>query len=326
MIANMGGQIDEILTNQIKFNIAQQLQRNPSFRNLPEDQRERLLNERIEIAIKAAGLDKPFLERSIVYLTQALTLDLGRAMFLRSAAGSSRVSEIVLERLPMTVLLFTTGTFLEALFGIYVGLKMARKALKKLDRVMTIFAVITYVVPPWFFGILFILFFSFYLRLFPAGGFVSVPPPEDPFLYTLDFLHHLSLPLITWVFAFFGFWAYITRNLVIQIMHEDYVVAARAKGLPERTILFRYVLKPASPPIVTNLALAIIASWTGAIITETVFSWPGIGLLFWEAILALDAPIVIGITVVYAYLLVATVFLLDIIYAILDPRVRAMPG
>jgi len=107
-------------------------------------------------------------------------------------------------------------------------------------------------------------------------------------------------------------------------MDEDYVYAARARGLPEKKILNRYVLRAASPPTVTSLALTIIASWQGAIITETVFNWPGLGRLFFEAITRLDAPVVIGLTAIYAYLLVGTVLILDLIYGLLDPRVRAI--
>jgi len=101
-------------------------------------------------------------------------------------------------------------------------------------------------------------------------------------------------------------------------------VAAPAKGLPERTVMYRYVLRAASPPIVTSLVLTLIASWTGAIITETVFNWPGLGQLFFQAIQRFDPPVIVALTAVYAVLLVITVFLLDLVYGLLDPRVKAM--
>ncbi len=155
---------------------------------------------------------------------------------------------------------------------------------------------------------------------------VSVPAKTDPIEYTLDVLYHMALPLFTITLSLFGSWSYTTRNLVLQIMDEDYVYAARSKGLPEKTVLNRYVLRAASPPTVTALALTIIASWQGAIVTETVFNWPGLGLLYFNAIIYLDAPVVIGLTAIYAYLLVLTVFILDLIYGLLDPRVKAMRG
>lgn len=322
LIANMGGYIDKLLINQITFEELQKLNRDPRFSALPEEERERILRVRVDARIKAAGLDQPFPVRSMIQLRQALTLSLGRASFLKSYSGSTKVSDIILERLPRTMMLFTTGTLLSAFLGLYLGLQQAKRALSRFDRAMILFSIFTYVQPPWFFGILFILLFSFYLRIFPTGGMVSAPPPEDPILYTMDVLYHLALPLITWVFATFGYWSYTTRNIVLQTMSEDFVTTARAKGLPSNTILFRYVLRPSSPPIVTSMVFAIVFSWTGAIITEIVFNWPGLGLLFWEAIEVLDAPVVIGLTVVLAYLIVLTVFVLDLVYAALDPRVK----
>jgi len=130
--------------------------------------------------------------------------------------------------------------------------------------------------------------------------------------------------MLTFAFATFGSWSYTTRNLVLQIMDEDFVTAARAKGLPEHTVLTKYVLRAASPPIVTSLALTLISAWQGAIITETVFNYQGIGQLFFNAIGQFDAPVVIALTAIYAYLLVVTVFILDLVYGLLDPRIRAL--
>ena len=324
VIANFGGYVDKLLRDQITFDVTTALSRDPNFAKLSQEERQKLIEQRIEARIRAAGLDKPFLERSLIQFTQALTLNLGRAAFLRSSSGSKAIADIIMERLPRTVLLFTLGTIMAAGIGIFLGLVQARKALSKFDRIMIVLEIFTYVQPAWFYGILFILIFAFYLRIFPSGGMVSIPAPTEPVAYFLDVLYHLALPLITWIFASFGYWAYTTRNIVLQTMEEDFVTAARAKGLPERIILWRYVLRPSSPPIITGVAFAIVFSWTGAIITETVFNWPGIGLLFWEAIAALDAPVIIGLTVILAYLIVLTVLALDIIYGILDPRLRVM--
>lgn len=323
IVANLGGKIDDILESQIRESTAIALTADPGFTQLPPEEQDRIFNETVQAQLSARGLDQPFIQRSFIYTANALTLNLGTAMFLKSNAGSSNIFEIIIERLPITVLLFTTGSVLAAVFGILLGLRMASKGLKPFDRGMTIFSVSTFIVPHWIFGILFILVFGFSLRWFPTRGFVDVPPPPELGAYILSVLHHMSLPLITVVFSSFGFWAYITRNLVLQIMEEDFVTAARAKGLPEKTVLHRYVLRAASPPIVTSMALALIASWTGAIITETVFQWPGLGLLYFQAISVLDATVVIGLTVMYAVLLVITVFILDLVYSYLDPRIRA---
>ena len=320
VIANLGGYIDKILISQIEANIAQNLARNPEFGKLPEELQKKIIEERVKLAIHAIGLDQPFIIRIFLYTYKALTFSLGRAFFLRSGSGSSYILDIILERLPWTILLFVTGTLISAAIGIYLGLKMAQRALSPFDRLMSMYAIITQSFPAWFIGILLILVFAFYLHLFPAGGF---PPYREPiWLYALDVLYYMALPLIAWVFVHAGYWAYITRNIVVGILGEDYVMAAKARGIPEDRILRRYVLRPASPPIVTSVALMLVFSLQGAIITETVFRWPGLGSLYWAAIEMLDAPVVIQLTIVYAYLLVITVFLLDIIYSILDPRVK----
>jgi len=324
IIANAGGLIDQILSAQIKYDITTNLARNPIWAQLSEEEKTRIINERFESAIKAKGLDKPFLERTFYYLIDALTLNLGRALFITSASGSKRVADIILERLPLTVLLFTTGTIIYSIIGLLIGLYMARNPGGPLDRLFSVFAIITEVIPPWFFGILFIMIFAYYLGIAPFGGIASVPPPQDTLGYFLDILYHAALPLFTWVFSLFGAWAYIARNLMVQIAEEDFVMTAKAKGLPEGTLLRRHILRPSLPPIITSISLSLISSWQGAIITEAVFNWPGLGSLYVQAISALDAPVIIGLAVIYAYLLVGTMLVLDLTYGLMDPRIKGV--
>jgi peptide/nickel transport system permease protein len=326
LVANAGGRIDDILSAQIRYDIRVNLARSPGWSQLTSAEQAQIIAERFEVAIVGRGLDKPFLERTFIYLRDALTLSLGRSLFITSASGTKQVSVIILERLPRTVLLFTTGTIAYSLVGLVIGLRMARKPGGLFDRITTIFAIITQTIPSWFFGIIFILLFAYQLRVVPFGGMVSVPPPSDPVGYALDVVYHMALPLFTWIFSFFGSWAYVTRNLTMQSSEEDYVTAARAKGLSESMITRRYVLRPSLPPIVTSISLSLIYSWQGAIVTETVFGWPGMGRLLAQAIAVLDAPVIIGIFVIWAYLLVITVFILDVIYGFLDPRIRVGGG
>ncbi|MEM2314731.1 MAG: ABC transporter permease [Candidatus Bathyarchaeia archaeon] len=323
IVANAGGLIDNILKSQIKYDIVSSLVRLPTWSELTEEEQKRIIDERFQMAIQAKGLDKPFIERTFIYLIDALTLRLGRALFITSASGSKNVGDIILERLPQTVLLFTTGTILYSIIGLILGLYMAKHPGGFFDKAFSIFAIVTQVIPPWFFGILFIMLFAYYLRLTPFGGMVSAPPPNNPIGYILDVIYHMALPLFAWIFSLFGAWAYIARNLMVQIAEEDFVIAAKAKGLSENILMRRYVLRPSLPPVVTVISLSLISSWQGAIITETVFNWPGLGTLFFQAISSLDAPVVIGLTVIYAYLLVITVLILDLIYSVLDPRIRA---
>jgi len=301
VIANFGGYVDKLLRDQAHYDALRNCIQDQSCAKSPT--RNATIENDYQSIVAARGLNEPFPQKSLRLTWDLIRFQLGRATTIR---------------------LFTSASVIAAILGIWLGLRMARKALSLMDRGLTIASITTTVIPPWVFGILFILVFAFGLNLFPSGGMVSVPAKTDPFAFAVDMLYHMLLPAFALIVSSFGTWAYTTRNLVLQIMDEDYVYAARARGLPEKTVLRRYVLRAASPPTVTSLALTVIASWQGAIITETVFSWPGLGRLFFEAIGFLDAPVVIGLTAVYAYLLVLTVFLLDLIYGLLDPRVKAL--
>src|SRR5437667_995250 len=375
VIANGGGRVDQILKDQIYTDLKQQYARNPAFQRLPPQEQARQFNISYNSIIEAQGLNEPFFQKSFRYTFNALQLNLGRATQLHSSDGSMSVSAIIFERLPRSLVLFTVANVVAAVFGIWLGLWMARKALSPFDRGMTVLSVTTFVVPPWVYGILFILVFGFGLKVFPSGGLTSVPPPPPaplsaafppliaiglalagylankhvrtksrligygvmaaaaavlvawilaPYDYFKDLEWHMILPATAVAFSVFGSWSYTTRNLVLQVMDEDFVFAARARGLKERDVLSKYVLRTASPPIVTSLALTLAAAWTGAIITETVFNYPGLGALFFEAISLQDAPVVIGLTTMYALLLVVTVFLLDLTYSLLDLRIPAL--
>src|SRR5216110_3234899 len=325
VIANGGGRVDQILKDQIYTDLKQQYARNPAFQRLPPQEQARQFNISYNSIIEAQGLNEPFFQKSFRYTFNALQLNLGRATQLHSSDLSMRVSDIIFERLPRSLVLFTVANVVAAVFGIWLGLWMARKALSSFDRGLTVLSITTFIVPPWVYGIFFILVFGFQFHVFPTQGWIGVPaPPSGTLAWYGDVFYHMLLPMLTFAFATFGSWSYTTRNLVLQIMDEDFVTAARAKGLKERDVLSRYVLRAASPPIVTSLALTLAAAWTGAIITETVFQYPGLGLLFYEAISLFDAPVVIGLTTVYALLLVVTVFLLDVTYSLLDPRIKAL--
>jgi peptide/nickel transport system permease protein len=250
-----------------------------------------------------------------------MTFNFGKAITLRSASGSAQVINIILEALPRTILLFTTATIINIIIGIYLGMKAASRLGSFLDRSISTLAMFTYSLPMWWTGMLFILYFSYMLKIFPSAGMVSTPPPEG-FDYYIDVLWHMALPLITIVFVNFGGWAYATRSIVTNVMTEDFVTTAKAKGVPERNILYGHVLRTASPPIVTSMVLSLLGSLSGAIITEAVFSWPGIGRLYWMAISSGDMPVVLGLVYVTTFLYVFAVLILDLTYGFLDPRVK----
>ncbi|RLG51709.1 MAG: ABC transporter permease [Thermoproteota archaeon] len=321
LIANAGGYVDEIMKSEIRMNIAIAVANNPAYSGLPASQLEKIIETQTQSAFKRLGLDKPFFIRSFYYLRDALTLDLGRAYYMTSDSGSRRVKLIILERLPQTILLFTTATVLIFFINMMGGLYLSRRYGSKPDKLLLTLAPLSSI-PGWFYLILLILIFYTWLHVLPPGGLVDYPPPPDKLGYFLSVLKHMILPLSAWIISYTPIGIYSMRNFFLIFSTEDYVEVAKAKGLPSRQIEYKYILRPALPPIITSFALSVIASWTGAIITETVYGWPGLGYTIAVAIGLFDAPVIVGVTVMYAYLLVVTVFILDLVYGLIDPRIR----
>jgi peptide/nickel transport system permease protein len=283
---------------------------------------ERVMEVQRQQLMEAYGLNEPWYLRLPNTVWRVLTLDLGSARTLKSFAGSSMVSDIVLERLPNTILLMTTSLLISAAIGIYLGVKLATKVGSRLDRVMSYLSAASYATPTWWIGILFILALSFEFRLFPSGGMYSAPPPGNDLGRILDLLWHAALPILTLVVASVGSWTYVSRTIVLNVAQEDFVTVARAKGLPERLVMRRHIIRVAAPPILTNIILGLAGSVGGAILAETVFNWPGMGRLYYDAVLALDESVIIALTFIFTLLYVVARFVLEVLYVILDPRVR----
>ena len=325
MIANLGGSVDEYRISQIKFDATLEIYNNPANQALPQDQLEQMIQSRIDRQIHARGLDRPFIERSFRYLWNAMTLDLGRSDYLVSDTSSRLVSSVITDRLPSTLLLMATSNILMFFIALFVALFLSRRYGGTLDRLLVAMAPIS-TAPAWFYGLFLIVIFAGVLRVLPYGGMVDAPPPEQTWAYALSVAKHLVLPvgavLLSLVFANIYTW----RTFFLIYSSEDYVELARAKGLPSGTIERKYILRPTLPTIITSFMLLIITLWLGAIILETIFMWPGLGRLFYQAITVGDTPVIVGVIVIYGYLLAASVFLLEFAYAVLDPRVRVAGG
>jgi len=325
LVANMGGKVDEMIIADLQVQIWDQVNRDPVYRTLTGAEREKIVRQIMEIEIKRLGLDTPFIVRSFRYLVDAASLNLGRALFMNSDTGSKLVRNIILERLPATVMLFTTVMIINFFLHLFLGLYLSRRYGSLLDKLFVALAP-TSVLPGWFYGIVLILIFYTWLHILPPGGIVDVPPPRDPLLYALSVLKHMILPMASWIISGLFLGAYSSRTFFLIFSTEDYVEAAKAKGLPPGLVERRYVLRPSLPPIVTGFALGLIGSWSGAIITERVFNWPGLGSVVYTAIGYMDTPVILGFTVIYAYLLMITVLVLDVIYGIIDPRIKVRFG
>lgn len=270
----------------------------------------------------AFGFSQPFPVKFALQMGNLFQFHLGSAFFLQAPDGSKQVSDIIAAYLPNTILLFTTGTLLVVAVGAVLGLLAARGTGGKLDRAVPVVAVLHSSVPPWWIGFLFIAYFAYALNVLPSGGISSVPPPVGALPAFGDLLRHLALPLLSFFVVNFGGFAYVTRSLAVSTLGEDFVTTARARGMSEGRVLFRHVLRTASPSIVTQSVLAVAASFGGAIVTEVVFRWPGLGFLTFAAIVQNDLPVIIGSTFVLVVILFLGLYIGELTYGLLDPRIR----
>ncbi|MFH1634602.1 MAG: ABC transporter permease [Chloroflexota bacterium] len=321
MIANMGGHVDQIMQSEIRERITMQMATNPANKNLDTEVLNKLILDKIALEEKRLGLNQPLMVRNFRYLKNALTLNLGRAINMTSDSGSKTVRLIILERLPATLLLMGISNLILFFSAIIIALALSRAYGSIWDKVVIGLAP-TSAVPPWFYGIFMILIFAALLKILPFGGMVSAPPPKTTLEYALSVARHLILPASALIISSLFLSIYNWRTFFLIYSSEDYVEMAKAKGLPAREIERRYILRPTLPIIITSFALLLIGIWQGAIITETVFLWPGLGRTIFRAIGLYDIPVIVGATIIYAYLLAITVFLLDFTYALVDPRVK----
>lgn len=325
LIANMGGYVDNIRRGQIREEQNSRAANDPALRSLPLDERQKLVEERIAIAEKRLGLDQPFMLRSVNFLKNAIVLDLGRAQNMTSSSGSTLVRLIILERLPPTLILFASADIILFISAILIALMLSRQYGSWLDKVFVALTPVSSA-PGWFYGIFFILLFASILHWLPFGGMVDSPPPPTKIGYFLSLMEHMLLPVLSITFSQLFLSIFSWRTFFLIYSSEDYVDMARAKGLPARDVNQKYILRPTLPTIITSFALLVIAMWLGAPILETIFNWPGLGRALYQAVTAYDTPVIIGETVIFSYLLAVTVFMLDIIYALVDPRVKIGEG
>lgn len=327
LIANMGGYVDEIRKGAIREQVSVAIFQDQSaeIKRMSADQKKALIDERVALEEHRLGLDRPFVVRSMSFLTDAITLDLGRAEMMISDSGSKMVRLILLERLAPTLVLWGLANLVLFFLSLFVALFLSRRYGSLIDRLVVGMAP-TSSAPAWFYGIFLILIFAALLKVLPFGSMVDAPPPETTLGYALSLAKHLILPCTAIIISAVFLNAYNWRTFFLIYSSEDYVEMAKAKGLSDREIERRYVLRPTLPTIITQFALLLITLWTGAIILETVFNWPGLGRALYTAIGQYDTPVIVGSTVIYAYLLALTVFLLEFVYALVDPRVKIGGG
>ena len=273
-----------------------------------------------EYLISAYGLNQPIINKYFIQMYNLLRFNFGDAYFLQAPSGSREVSAIIAYYLPNTILLFTTASILFIIAGTIIGLLSANS--KFWEKVVAVIAVVHSSLPTWWLGFILLAALAYSVKVFPPGGMVSVPPPKNPFDYGLSVLDHMALPLLSIFIVNVGGFAYIVRSLVASTLKEDFVITAKARGLSDSRILYRHVLRTASPSIATQAILVLTGSLSGSITTEIVFEWPGVGYLTYLAINQNDLPVILGITYVLTIVLLVGLFLGELVYGLLDPRIK----
>jgi peptide/nickel transport system permease protein len=263
------------------------------------------------------GLDKPVLIQLVTYIEHMLTGDFGYSYF----AGKS-VGAVIMERIPATLILMFSAIIFSSFFGILAGVLSSRKMYSFTDSAIISISLIGYSAPLFWVGQILILVFSITLGVLPVSGMRSMREQLTGFAAFFDICKHLILPGLTLSFWFMALLIRITRAKMAEVLQADFIKTARAKGLHERKVTIRHALRNAMAPIVTVLGLEFSVIFMGAVVVETVFGWPGTGRLMFDSVMCRDYPMITGMFFVISVSVILVNILVDIIYAIIDPRIR----
>ena len=263
----------------------------------------RISQERIEELRHLWGLDKPVIIQYFYWFSNVIKGDFGSSII-----SGQKVSTLIAQRLPYTLMLTGPALLIEFIISVFLGLIAAYKRDSIFDKLIVNIAIILRAIPIFWLGILFIMFFSLKLKILPVSGYSG--------------FKSLILPLSTLVFPYLAINLRLTRSEVLEVLRERMVLTAYAKGLNDRQVLFRHVLRNALIPATVMFFLSLPWIFGGSIIIESVFAWPGTGKLLWKSIVGQDFPVVQGIIFIIALLTVISNTTGDIITALLDPRIR----
>lgn len=273
--------------------------------------------EYVEVLRERFGLDRPLIVRLGIYLRHFLQLDLGY-----SYAFNQPVAKLIADRIPTTLLLVITAKIIAVALGIVLGVWSAAKFGTRADSIFMAVTVVLNSAPVFWVGLLLILVFSVQLGWFPTSGSMSVGGYLTGFAGLVDRLKHMFLPVLTMVLTMIPIYIRTTRASVIEVKHEDYILTAKAKGLSEKEVLMKHALRNALLAPVTMAGISFGLVFTGSLLVETVFAWPGLGRLMYQAVYRRDYPLLMGIFAISAISVMLFSLATDLIYMVLDPRVR----
>ncbi|GAB3662091.1 ABC transporter permease [Glycomyces tarimensis] len=273
--------------------------------------------EQREAMREEMGLNDPLWNQFWDYITGTLTGDFGTSLQFRRP-----IFDLVVERLPATLLLSGTSVALAVLLGLWIGTRAGWKQGGRFDRGQVATGLLLYSAPTFWLGMIFILVFARYLGLFPVNGMRSPSTPDAFLPQALDIGHHLVLPVLTHVAVVYAGYLMVMRSSILDELGSDYLTTARAKGLREDQVRRRHAVPNALLPTVTLVFLAIGNIVNGSIVTETVFSWPGLGRLFVQSIFYPDRPVLQALFVLFSASTILAVLCAEILYWFIDPRIR----
>ena len=264
------------------------------------------------------GLDQPIYVQYGIWLRRFLNFDLGNSFYT-----GLPVNRIIGLYAWETIKLQLAALLIALLIGVPIGIYSARKQYSKLDIVVTSSAIFGISVPIFYMGVIFIIIFSFFLGWFPSFGAHSLQELRYPFgSYLLDELWHLALPTLAIAWVSMALYTRLVRSSMLEILRQDYILAARASGLSEKTIILKHALRNAAIPLVTYIGISLGMLLAGAPMTEKVFTWPGLGYLYVDAVTKLDFPVLMGINMIITLIILAVNLITDLVYGIIDPRIR----
>ena len=264
------------------------------------------------------GLDQPFFIQLFQYIKNVALLDLGKSQFYNMP-----VFDLIMERLPATLLLVFSAQIVSLALGILLGVYAAQNPNGLSSLLVNMLSLFGYAAPVFWTGILLLIAFSLYIPIFPVAGMRDVTIESDNFLvHALDVVRHLFLPMITLASIFLAYYSRLCRASMLEVLGADFVRTAKAKGLSQRDILMKHALKNSLSPVITFAGLSFSAVVSGAILVETVYSWPGLGTLAFNSIIARDTPVLLGILIFSTLMVTVGNLLTDMVLRSIDPRIK----
>ena len=273
--------------------------------------------ELIEQIQEDLGLDDPYLVQLSRYVGDVAPGDFGT-----SYRFNEPVTSLIGDRIWPTILLVTTALVFAIVIGVLVGVFTARRPESPVSHGVTVFSLVGYSMPVFWTGYLLIIAFASNVRWFPVAGMRDVRFEGNRFEEWLDIAHHLVLPALTLGLIYLAQYSRLSRASMLEVLQSDYVRTARAKGLAERKVVYKHALRNAVIPVITIAGLQFGALLSGALLVETVFNWPGLGRLAADSVFQRDAPVLLGVLICSAVLVVVINILTDVVYRMIDPRIR----